>query len=452
MQPTSRQSDRQAALLVSIAVGVVVAIVTTATFYWIVELSGGPERREAARAANAPWDPGFGTRNITEAGPNVPDVPPEGRSAWLGTDAWELGVQTGQAWVQDFPNTLNVQVLQGMTSAQVWAYMTQHVSPALGVSCQYCHVINGPNDYNFAAEDYPQKQWARSMLRLVADVNAQYIVDLPNWKGNYVRCATCHQGVPQVAEPEQRTATQRRDAALGLSSFQSSFMDPTGRRYFQSVAPIGANPNWLDSDGMPTTDPAVVPEELQGRLPLRNAILAYFYNYEVWLPFDAEVAETGRGSLALTYPDGPTQDQVNISQGAMNFQSWSLGVGCTYCHNSRNFIAYELGVASNIADTQYGYNKLKAQRMMQLTTWLYDNWTQYGAQPKPEITFEGTAGFVDGLYYRKIDNQAYSVPGCYTCHAGKTIPLAAINQAQIPEGEGGITVLPQVLRGQNQSQ
>lgn len=414
MQSATRPSDRQVALLISVAVGVVVAIVTTATFYWIYELASGPERRAAAAAAVAPYDPSSGVRLITASAPNTPT---DGREPWLGLNEWAAGVQAGQEYVAQFPQPLNVVVLQGMTTAQIWGYMQQYVSGALGVGCQYCHNIN-----NFASDEYPQKTAARNMLRLVNDMNAQFIVNLPNWRGNYVQCATCHNSQPIN-------------------------MDPVGERFIGSVPPINVTVDLLDSQGQEILDPAAKPEEVRGRVPLKQAILYYVYNYQVWLPYDPTNEASGRGSLALTYEGGRTQEQVNINQNVMNLMAWSLGVGCTYCHNSRNFVAYETNPAGTLSNPEYALNKLKAQRMLLMTTWLNENWAKYGALPKTDVPDIGPAGFHDGQYYRQIDGQYYVVPGCYTCHAGRTIPLAAINQADIPAGDAGLLVFPTVLRG-----
>ncbi|MCG8352878.1 MAG: photosynthetic reaction center cytochrome c subunit [Chloroflexales bacterium] len=410
----SRPSDRQSAVLISVAVGVVVAVITTATFYWIVELSGGEERREAARIAAAPYDPTSGIRLITNAEPNTPT---DGRQPWLGTEAWTAGVQVGQEYIAQFPEPQNVEVLTGMSTAQIWGYMQQNVSGALGVGCQYCHDIN-----NFAADTYPQKAAARNMLRLVNDLNAQFIVNLPNWRGNYVQCATCHNGQPIN-------------------------MEVVGDRFVGSTPPIPATVDPLDSQGDVIVDAAAKPEEIQEPLPLQNAVLYYVYNYQVWRPYSPDEPESGRGSLALTYEGGRTQEQVNINQGTMNYMAWSLGGGCTFCHNSRNFIDYELDAAGNLPNPEYGYNKLKAQRMLLMTTWLNANWEQYGAIPKTDVPDIGPAGFYQDQYYRRIEGEYYTVPGCYSCHAGRDIPKAAINQADIPEGDAGLLVFPPVLRG-----
>lgn len=419
MQSPTRPSDRQAAIFVSVAVGIVVAVVTTATFWWIYSLvrTSDASAIALAEAARAPWSPSDGQKAITAAQPNVPT---DGRAAWLGPDAWAEGVQAGQAWVTANPNTVNVQVLTGMTSAQVWLYMQQYVSGGLGVGCQYCHDLN-----NFAADTYPQKIAARNMLYLVSDVNSQFIVDLPNWKGNYVQCATCHNNQPN-----------------NLEGF--------GEQFVKSVPDIAVTVDPLDENGTPILDPAQKPEEIRGLVGLQDAVLFYIYNYQVWKPFDPADPESGRGSLALTIDGGRTQEQVTINQNVMNYQAWSLGVGCNFCHNSRNFVSYSDAPlngaphSGNLANLQYGYNKLKAQRMMQLTTWLQDNWLNYGALPKDGIPSAAEGG-ASRFSYQTIDGQTYNVPGCYTCHGGASIPRAALSN--IPEGDAGITTLPPILRG-----
>ena len=405
-----RMNDRQAAIFISVAVGAIVAIVTTATFYWIYGVTLGRDQREAAAAAGVPWDSGQGIRAITDAQPNAPT---DGREPWLGLEAWAEGVQAGQAWVEANPNPVNVQVLTGMDSGQVWAYMQQYVSGGMGVGCQYCHDLN-----NFAADTYEAKINARNMLYLVSDVNSEFIVNLPNWRGNFVQCATCHNNQPVA-------------------------MEGWGTQFENSIPPISVVVNPLDENGNTVSDPALKPEALREPVFLKDAILYYVYNYQVWRPYDPNDPESGRGSLALTYEGGRDQSQVTINQNVMNYQSWALGVNCMYCHNSRNFVAYETDPAGTLPNPEYAYNKLKTQRMMELTTWLYANWDQYGAvgyESIPEIGASETSyHLINGLYY--------NVPSCYTCHAGNAIPLASINEANIPSGDAGQIVLPIPLRG-----
>lgn len=430
MQSGTRPGDRQVAILVSVAVGIVVAVITIATFWWIYELVTGPDRRAAAVLAVATYDPAItGTQIITKAAENVP---PEGdkRLPWLGTNAWVTAVQAGQTYIQQFPQPQNAQVLTGMNTSQIWGFMVQQVSPALGVSCQYCHDIT-----NFAAETFPQKARARGMLKLVADLNTQFMVTLPDWRSNFVRCATCHNGQPTK-------------------------MMIVGPQFVNSVPPIRVTVDPIDAMGNPVITTTLKPAGIQNPLLLQDAALYYLFNYKVWNPYDAATPESGRGSLALTYKGGRTQDQVTINQNTMNNLAWSLGVGCIYCHNTRNFISYEpTGIAAPLitadGETVQVATRLKAVRMLQMTTWISDNWTNAkynGANPtvltEAQMAQIGTGGLIGRNYYRLINDQYYNMPGCFTCHAGVSIPKAALNQSQIPlDATSADVVLPTRLRG-----
>lgn len=423
MQAQRGPSDSQIAVVISIAVGAIVAVITTATFYWIYELASGPERRGAAIAAAAPYNLSDEITKLSNAEPNQPT---DNRQPWLGADAWREGVQAGQEYVAQFPEPQNVQILTGMTTAQIWVYMQQYVSGALGVGCQYCHDIN-----NFAADPYPQKVAARLMMVMVNDVNTNFIVDLPEWQGNYVQCATCHVG-----------------EAVGKPTWGPDFEN--------SRQPIEVNVSVIDgTTGATIIDPAEKPEELQGLVPLKEAILWKTYNYQVWKPFDPAVPDSGRGTLALTYDDGdirgPSQDQVNISQGAMNYMAQSMGVSCNYCHNSRNFYAFEESFAGNLpTQPDYAVKRLKAQQMLLLTTWLQQNWARYNIIPA-DVPVQGPGPLLlNQQYLANINDQYFALPGCYTCHRGNAIPKAAINQNDIPAGEQGVAVFPPALRGGQQ--
>ncbi len=73
---------------------------------------------------------------------------------------------------------------------------------ALGVRCTYCHVgADGqPQTMNFAADEKPEKEKAREMMRMAAAINADYLAKLTARRTPriVVGCATCHRG---LAEP-----------------------------------------------------------------------------------------------------------------------------------------------------------------------------------------------------------------------------------------------------------
>lgn len=105
------------------------------------------------------------------------------------------------AYIQANPQPQAVQVLKGMTTAQISAYMVAQVSGGLKVDCSYCH-----NIANFAQQDgYPnaaKKVTARKMMLMSADLNQNYTAKLPASVGGYqITCATCHNGKAAGLEP-----------------------------------------------------------------------------------------------------------------------------------------------------------------------------------------------------------------------------------------------------------
>jgi hypothetical protein len=103
------------------------------------------------------------------------------------------------------PPPQNLQVLpKDMARAQVVTIM-QAFSAALGVTCNHCHVFNGPGDpmNDFAGDTKPTKNMARAMMRMVNDVNGKVpeAVGKPADQAARVTCAMCHRGTttPAVA-------------------------------------------------------------------------------------------------------------------------------------------------------------------------------------------------------------------------------------------------------------
>lgn len=97
------------------------------------------------------------------------------------------------AYIQQYPQPQNAQVLKGMTTGQIASYMVSQVAGGMRVDCTYCHnLANG----NFA-EESAKKTTARQMMLMSADLNQNWIKLLPESVGQYqVTCATCHNGKP----------------------------------------------------------------------------------------------------------------------------------------------------------------------------------------------------------------------------------------------------------------
>src|SRR6266478_2556862 len=81
----------------------------------------------------------------------------------------------------------NIKALNGMPQSQIYPAM-RFMAASLGFQCGSCHVItNGRGD--FPADDKPEKQTARQMIKMVAEINKTL------GEGNsLVSCYTCHRG------------------------------------------------------------------------------------------------------------------------------------------------------------------------------------------------------------------------------------------------------------------
>ncbi|MGZ3440459.1 MAG: c-type cytochrome, partial [Polyangia bacterium] len=89
----------------------------------------------------------------------------------------------------------NIQVLKGMPASQLNAAMDV-MSGALGVECNHCHVMGGPNQPPaMDKDDKAAKRTARKMVTMMQKINHDFFGD-----NQEVTCATCHNG---RAEPRK---------------------------------------------------------------------------------------------------------------------------------------------------------------------------------------------------------------------------------------------------------
>lgn len=185
----------------------------------------------------------------------------------------------------------NVQVLGDLSIAQFTRHMqaiTNWVAPNEG--CAYCHDLN-----NLADESKYTKVVSRRMLQMTQQINAEW--------GNHVgetgvTCWTCHRGnhIPQqvwfTAPPQDQRANfigdlaeQNRPArSVGLASLPYDPFTP----YLLQDLPIRVN-----------------------------------------------------GTTALPTGNRASTKQAEFTYALMVHMSTSLGVNCTYCHNTQNFGTWE---------------------------------------------------------------------------------------------------------------
>jgi len=122
------------------------------------------------------------------------------------------------------PPPQNLQVLpKDMPRAQVVQIM-QNFNAALGVTCNHCHVFNGPGDpmNDFAGDTKPTKTVARAMMRMVREINPTVQKAVPTKATDQVAavgCATCHRGkaIPVVEAGSPGAPPPPRGAGPGAA-------------------------------------------------------------------------------------------------------------------------------------------------------------------------------------------------------------------------------------------
>jgi hypothetical protein len=93
----------------------------------------------------------------------------------------------------------NLKVFPPDTTPPVLVAAMKNFTRALGVRCPYCHVGEEGmplEKFDFASDVKPQKQVARGMMQLAAEINGRITKAMPDApeKGYQVTCWTCHRG------------------------------------------------------------------------------------------------------------------------------------------------------------------------------------------------------------------------------------------------------------------
>ncbi len=185
----------------------------------------------------------------------------------------------------------NVKVLGNLSVGEftrVMVAMTQWVAPEQG--CAYCH-----NVQNFADDSLYTKVVARRMTEMTQHLNAA-------WKNHVadtgVTCYTCHRGQPV---PNQIWfAPKEVTMAKGMLGNRNGQNEP--------VAAVGMT-----------------------SLP-KDPFTAYFVK-------DTPIRQIAK--TALPTGNQSSTQQTEATYGLMIHMSDSLGVNCTFCHNSRSFGSWE---------------------------------------------------------------------------------------------------------------
>lgn len=231
--------------------------------------------------------------------------------------------------------------------------MTSWVSPKEG--CAYCHA-----GADFASDALYTKVVARRMLEMTRHINT-------DWKshvaGTGVTCFTCHRGQPVPANVW--------------------FTDPAPR-HVQAYAGNRAGQN--------------APSPVVGLASLPNDPLTAFL----------DKSDNIRVASDTALPNGNPHDikQTEATYGLMMYISQSLGVNCTYCHNSRSFMPWE------------------ASTPARATAW-------YGIRMTRDLNKTYLEALRDTFPPNRLGPGGDSPKvGCGTCHNGVNKPLYGVNMVQ----------------------
>ena len=260
----------------------------------------------------------------------------------------------------------NVQVLGSLSVGQftrLMASITQWVAPTQG--CAYCHDVK-----NMASDKLYTKVVARRMIQMVRTING-------DWKQHVgatgVVCYTCHRGQPVPS--------------------QIWFKDP-GPKHAGGITEAA----------MPMGHPAG---------SVGDTALPYD-------PFSAflDRADDIRVQSKVALPGTDRQDirDTEWTYALMMYFSQSLGVNCTYCHNSRSFGDWSQSTPQRVT-AWYGIRMVRA---------LNHDYLEPLGDVFPPLR-HGPLGDVPKL-------------ACATCHQGVNKPLLGVSMlAGFPELAGTTT-------------
>lgn len=107
------------------------------------------------------------------------------------------------------PDPTNLQVLPKDIAKRDLVQTMRSFAQSLDVRCEHCHVGEegqSLDTFDFASDAKPEKATARKMIRMVGDLNTQYLQDVGHEHGDgapKVTCYTCHRGEthPQTRPP-----------------------------------------------------------------------------------------------------------------------------------------------------------------------------------------------------------------------------------------------------------
>jgi cytochrome c553 len=101
----------------------------------------------------------------------------------------------------------NLKILPKDISHEQLNHIMHGFNQALGVKCNFCHAPSkdtANHHPDFASDDKPEKEIARSMMKMTVKINNKFFGTKHAFIGDStltVTCVTCHHGQPHPEEP-----------------------------------------------------------------------------------------------------------------------------------------------------------------------------------------------------------------------------------------------------------
>ncbi len=144
---------------------------------------------------------------------------------------------------------MNLKVLGGDVTGRKLGMVMRGFTRGLGVHCAHCHVGEEGkplSTYDFASDENPNKDRAREMMRMLAEIDGHLQKIEPSGPSRVeMGCVTCHRGRPRptTLQEEMRDAYKTGGAA-GLSEAYAEL-----RRDFYGRGGLDFGPRGLDDFG-----------------------------------------------------------------------------------------------------------------------------------------------------------------------------------------------------------
>ncbi|HEY2163218.1 MAG TPA: photosynthetic reaction center cytochrome c subunit family protein [Gemmatimonadaceae bacterium] len=108
----------------------------------------------------------------------------------------------------------NIQVLKGITAAELVHKMDKEYATPLSWNCTNCHRL--ANQGNWASDTATDKKRARFMQQMTNDINLVTLPKLYPKDTPKVTCATCHRGYNEPPPPEYMIPERGKPGGLPL--------------------------------------------------------------------------------------------------------------------------------------------------------------------------------------------------------------------------------------------